>query len=252
MNLFLLGILSLETVQRWFQTGGYFILFGLLFACGLGFPLPEDVPLMFGGYFVALNQMDIVLVSIFAWTGIIGGDCMLYWLSRRYGMNITKVRMIGSHVTKERILWAEEKFEKYGIWVVAICRMVAGIRGAMVIAAGVLRYNFLKFIIADGLAAIVSGGFFVYLGWLAGTYLGSVSEMREKIKSYEHYVILGFLLVVALIVFYIVWRKRKHTTLTEVAVKKVEHIAEKVAHRHEGQQGDSVNPSVKPDHSSGN
>lgn len=234
MNLLLLGVISLETVQRWFQTGGYFILFGLLFACGLGFPLPEDVPLLLGGYFVALGKMDIVLVSIIAWCGIIGGDCMLYWLSRRYGMNITKVKMIGTHVTKERILWAEGKFEKYGIWVVAICRMVAGIRGAMVIAAGVLRYNFLKFIIADGLAAIVSGGFFVYLGWLAGKYLGTVSEMREKIKSYEYYVVLGVLLVIALIVLYVVWRRRKHMTLSEAAVNKVETIAHKVAqHRHD-------------------
>lgn len=244
MSWVVLGLISLETVQRWFQTGGYFILFGLLFACGLGFPMPEDIPLLLGGYFVALDKMNIYVVAVCAWCGIIGGDCMLYWLSRRYGMNITRVKMIGTHVTKERILWAEQKFEKYGIWVVAVCRMVAGIRGAMVIAAGVLRYNFAKFIIADGLAAIVSGGFFVYLGWLAGRYLGSIGEMREKIKSYEHYVVLGFLLIVALVVLYVVWRRRKHTTLSEVAVNKVEKIAHKVAHRHpDSPEG---TPSIPP------
>ena len=114
----LLALFSLDQVERWFEWGGYFILFGLLFACGLGLPLPEDVPLLLGGYFLALGQMHLVWVAIVAWLGIIGGDCCLYWLSRKYGMNITKVRFIGSHVTESRIHWAERKFEQYGTWVV--------------------------------------------------------------------------------------------------------------------------------------
>src|SRR5688572_9717461 len=168
MDTEVLAIFDPQTVERWFVSGGYFVLFGLLFACGLGLPLPEDIPLLLGGYFVALGKMNIVWVGVLAWLGIIGGDCCLYWLSRRYGMGITNVRFIGTHVTKDRILWAQAKFEKYGVWVVAVCRLFAGVRGAMVIAAGVVRFNFVKFVIADGIAALVSGGLFVYLGYLAG------------------------------------------------------------------------------------
>ena len=29
--------------------GGYYVLFGLLFSCGLGVPIPEDVPLLVAG-----------------------------------------------------------------------------------------------------------------------------------------------------------------------------------------------------------
>jgi len=226
----LLAILSIDTVEEWFQTGGYLILFGLLFLCGLGLPLPEDVPLLLGGYFVALGKMNIVAVAVLAWCGIIGGDCVLYWLSRRYGLNVTRLPLIGAHVTEQRIVWAERQFERYGVWVVAVCRLFAGVRGAMVIAAGVVRFNFVKFIIADGIAAIVSGGLFVYLGWQAGRWFGSVNQMREKIKDYEHHVALGLLAAVALVAVYIWWRKKRHVTLSEVAVEKVEHVVEKVAH----------------------
>ena len=60
-------------------------------------------------------------------------------------------------------------FDKYGVGVVGIGRLFAGIRGAMVICAGTIRFNFVTFIIADGLAAVVSGGLFMLLGhWLAG------------------------------------------------------------------------------------
>lgn len=241
MKWFLLGIFSLEEVEGWFQAGGYFILFGLLFACGIGLPLPEDIPLMLGGYFVALGKMNIIAVAVIAWCGIIGGDCMLYWLARKYGMNITKVRMIGTHVTKERILWAEEKFEKYGVWVVAVCRMIAGIRGAMVIAAGVLRFNFLKFVIADGIAAIVSGGAFIYLGWLAGKWFGSVSEMRERIKEYEHFVIAGAIAAGALFIAYLIWRRRRRITLSEIAVDKVADVAHRVVQARQARAQDQAN-----------
>ncbi len=220
-----LAFIQPETVQAWFVSGGYFVLFGLLFACGLGLPLPEDIPLLLGGYFVAQGQMNIWAVAILAWSGIIGGDCALYWLSRKYGMNITKVKFIGSHVTEKRILWAEKKFEEYGIWVVAICRMFAGVRGAMVIAAGAIKFNFLKFVIADGLAALVSGGLFVYLGYLAGKAFGSVGEMREKIKHYEEWVIVGIVVAVVLAVAYFWWRSKRHKTLSEVALERVDAVA---------------------------
>lgn len=216
-----LGVFSPEQVQAWFEWGGYFILFGLLFACGLGLPMPEDIPLLAAGFFIAHGKMDPIIASSVAWLGIIGGDCVLYSFGRRYGLNITYVPFIGKHVTQERILRAEELFERWGVWVVGIGRMVAGIRGAMVVAAGATRYNFWKFVVADGLAALVSGGAFVALGYWAGRKLGSIAEMREKIKGVEHYVILGVALVIAVVALYLVRRKRLHKPkLADVALAK--------------------------------
>ena len=245
-----LAVFSLDQVEEWFRWGGYFILFGLLFACGLGLPLPEDIPLLLGGYFVAIGQMNIVWVGVLAWLGIIGGDCCLYWLSRRLGMAVTELRMIRGHVTKDRILWVEKKFERYGVWVVAICRLFAGVRGAMVIAAGVVRFNFVKFVVADGIAALISGGLFVYLGWLAGKKFGTVGQMREKIKHYEHYVVVGLIAAVALLVLYFWWRKKRHQTLAEATFDTiVEPAVERLEHRegHEPAADAMGNGKVKVD-----
>jgi membrane protein DedA with SNARE-associated domain len=225
----LIAVFSPEQVEGWFEWGGYFILFGLLFACGLGLPMPEDIPLLLAGFFIANGKMNPVIACTLAWLGIIGGDCVLYSFGRRYGLEITRVPFIGKHVTKERILRAEELFERWGIWVVAVGRMFAGIRGAMVVAAGAIRFNFIKFVIADGLAAVVSGGLFIWLGWLAGMKLGSISEMREKIKDYEHWVFIGIgLLVVGFIVYYYSRMKRHKPLLADVALEKVvERVHEK-------------------------
>lgn len=224
--------LDLFRIEQWIRAGGYLALFGLLFACGLGLPLPEDIPLTISGLLVAKGSLGLWGTAVAAWCGIIGGDLMLYNFGRRYGLNITNVPYIGKHVTAQRIRQAEVLFEKYGIWVVAVGRLFAGVRGAMVIAAGAIRYNLVKFIIADGLAAIVSGGLFIWLGHWVGANLGSIEQLekfrKEKIAGVEHWVAMGLLIGVAGVIGYIWWRKRSRTKASEVLMAKtVDHLVAK-------------------------
>src|SRR6185295_18583359 len=94
---------SFDSVEQWIEAGGYFVLFGLLFACGLGLPMPEDIPLMIAGALVANGKMHLAFACVIAWCGIIGGDCVLYHLGKKFGLEITRVPFIGKHLTKERI-----------------------------------------------------------------------------------------------------------------------------------------------------
>jgi len=222
-----LALFDIDQVRSWMEVGGYFLLFGLLFACGLGLPLPEDIPLVLGGFFVAQGKMDLGHTCVLAWMGIMGGDCVLYHLGKKYGLNITRLPLIGKHVTRERIERAERLFEKYGIWVVAVGRMFAGIRGAMVVAAGTIRYNFIKFFVADGLAAIVSGGAFVALGYWGGKKIGDPKRfMEETVEPYKHWFFGGLIVVVAGVVAYLWWRHKRHMTISDVAMQKAEHAKE--------------------------
>ena len=192
---------------------GYLVLFGLLFSCGLGAPIPEDIPLLVAGALVGSKNMSLLHAAIFSWCGIIGGDCVLYYLGHRFGLNISRIPVIGKHVTKARIMRAQTLFEKYGIAVVAVGRLFAGIRGARVIAAGTIKYNFLKFVIADGLAAVVSGGLFIYLGIKFGENLEYVAEKIER----GGYWVFGA--IALFLVIFIFWKvrsgKKEHAEKTE-------------------------------------
>jgi membrane protein DedA with SNARE-associated domain len=44
--------IEVNTVKGWLDAGGYAVLFGLLFSCGLGVPIPEDVPLIAAGILI--------------------------------------------------------------------------------------------------------------------------------------------------------------------------------------------------------
>ena len=222
-----LGVINLERVVELMDIGwaGYLVLFGLLFSCGLGMPLPEDIPLLVAGMLIGSGHMHFLGAAICAWCGIVGGDCVLYYMGHRFGLNITRVPFVGKHVTKERILRAETLFEKYGVWVVAVGRLFAGIRGAMVVAAGTIRFNLVKFLIADGLAALVSGGLFVWLGMKFGQNLGYISG---KIHRYGEWVFVGIVLAALGVAGYYWWKRQGHKGCCEIAADAVEKVAEKV------------------------
>jgi membrane protein DedA with SNARE-associated domain len=206
-------IFPLATILGWvaakMDMAGYPVLFGLLLSCGLGVPLPEDIPLLLAGYFVADGKMNLFLAAIAAWAGIIGGDCILYGLGRKFGNNITKVPLIGTHVNQDRLDWAHERFEKYGFWVVAVGRLFAGVRGAMVITAGTIKFTFSHFILADGIAAIFSGGLFMGLGYWGRKKFGDIEQIRQKVESSQRIVLAGVLIAAAVFIAWQWWQNKQ-------------------------------------------
>ncbi|HET6252269.1 MAG TPA: DedA family protein [Tepidisphaeraceae bacterium] len=193
-------------IHEWIRHGSYPALFAVLLCCGLGLPIPEDIPLITAGGLIFQHEMNIYLAAICAWCGIIGGDCILYCLGRKFGPDVSKIPIIGRHVDVRRIARMEKWFAQYGIWVVAVGRMFAGVRGVMVVVAGTSKFKFWKFVIADGLAAIVSGGLFMFLGYKFAKNLGRLEEVKHHIKAA---MAIGLVVLVVGIGGYVWWRNRR-------------------------------------------
>lgn len=214
---FLAATSAHQWIQAKMQSGSYFVLFGLLFSCGLGLPLPEDIPLLIAGALVANGKMKLALAAICAWCGIIGGDIVLYHLGKTFGMEIRRVRLIGRHLSEKRLEQVHGMFERWGVWVVAVGRMFAGIRGAMVVVAGATRFTLWKFLIADGLAAIVSGGLFLFLGYAFGR---NMDALRHKVEQGKEWTLLGVLVIGIGIGIWISVRRRMKRPAEEQAISQ--------------------------------
>jgi membrane protein DedA with SNARE-associated domain len=192
-----------KLVVEWISKGGSLVLFLVLFACGLGLPLPEDIPLITAGFLIYEGKLSFALAAFCAWCGIIGGDCMLYMLGRKFGDDVSKIPFVGRHVDKRRMARVEQWFERWGVWVVAIGRLFAGVRGAMVLVAGATRFRFVKFLIADGLAAIVSGGLFMFLGYKFAANRHKLWHLVKEIKGG----MMVFLAIIVLIIAFLAWKR---------------------------------------------
>jgi membrane protein DedA with SNARE-associated domain len=200
--------------RHWIEAHGYFAMAALLFASGAGLPLPEDVPLIAAGVCVARGTMTWALAASVAWVAMMFGDTSLYILGFILGWRVVHLPMIGRHVTEKRLKRCQDWFNRWGIWAVGIGRMVAGVRSAMVVAAGTMRFNYFKLLMADGLAAIGSGGMFMYLGYWAGKHSGKIGPIVEHYRR----ILSLSTAVLALTLAIILWvRTRRRVALAAAA-----------------------------------
>ena len=63
----------------------YGTIFGILVACGLGVPFPEDVSLITGGFLVFRGSANLPLMVATGFLGILTGDSIIFWAGRRLG-----------------------------------------------------------------------------------------------------------------------------------------------------------------------
>src|SRR5690242_12585160 len=94
----------------------YGAIFGVLVACGVGVPLPEDVSLILGGLLVhrgAAGSLGLMMAAGFF--GIMAGDSLIFFAGRRVG----KARAVQSGwlarmITPEKRAKVEALFQKHG------------------------------------------------------------------------------------------------------------------------------------------
>lgn len=189
----------------------YFIIFGILVACGLGFPLPEDIPLVASGYLCWDGTMNIGLAFLTTMAGVGIGDSILYFIGRRLGPTILDNERLPL-LKPEKVRRTRAYFRKYGQKIVFFARFVAGFRAAAFFIAGAMRMKYSRFILLDMLAALLSVPIWIALGYALGHYLGSeIGAILEKVKHLKMYFTIAVGIAVAVIVLriYLQYRKAK-------------------------------------------
>src|SRR5262249_40618685 len=99
----------------------------------------------------------------------------------------------------EKIARGERFFAKHGDRAVFLARFVVGVRAAVFLTSGFLRVSFVRFLIADFLAALLSVPFWIYLGYFLHANI-------EIAKKYMRRIDLGIITVIVLVVGFVLVR----------------------------------------------
>jgi membrane protein DedA with SNARE-associated domain len=141
---------------------------GVLFVlvlCGLGVPLPEDVPLISGGWLVGRGGFPTLMIFV-GLAGILIGDSIIFKAGQTYGERLLDTR-VGRHIPRHRVERTIALFARHGAKFIMVARFVPGLRAVTYFVAGTTGVPYWKFITFDGLAACVSAPLWVILGWYA-------------------------------------------------------------------------------------
>ncbi len=182
----------------------YVTVFGILVACGLGVPLPEDVSLILGGFLAHKGAAILPVMMFVGFAGILVGDSLIFFAGRRLGSQVGRSPggFFARIVTPEKRARVEGLFSLHGQKIVMIARFLPGVRAVTYFTAGSAGMAYWRFILWDGLAALLSAPIFVWLGFYFGDKLDYLIERMKE----GQLVVVGVLVVVGLAVF--LWRKR--------------------------------------------
>ena len=106
----------------------YATVFGVLIACGLGIPLPEDISLILGGYLSHHGAASLPGMMVVGFLGILGGDSIIYLAGRRLGSKVGQKPggFFARIVTPEKRAHVQRLFARHGPKVRSAPRTHAG------------------------------------------------------------------------------------------------------------------------------
>lgn len=196
---------TLQILLDYFTGYGYQAVFIVLLVSGFGVPIPEDITLVAGGVISGLGHANVHMMFLVGMVGVLLGDGVMFAIGRIYGERVLQFRPIARILTPERFAGVQEKFSRYGHWVLFVARFLPGLRSPIFITAGMTRrVPYWRFLLMDGFAALISVPVWVYLGYFGAANLDWLMTWVHRGQS-------GILIVIAILLLtsYMVYRRRK-------------------------------------------
>ena len=171
-------------------------------------PVPSELVVAPAAYHSASGELNIFLVVLFATIGADLGASINYFVALYVGRPVI-YKFANSKwgklclLNQEKVEKSERYFDKHGIVATLTGRLIPGIRHLISIPAGLARMNYWKFLLYTVIGAGVWHSILAALGW----YLHAVvpeDELDATIEKYNHYIVLGIIAIVVLVIAYFV------------------------------------------------
>jgi membrane protein DedA with SNARE-associated domain len=192
---------------------GYLAVAGLLFAENLGAPVvPGETVLIAGAIYAGTGRLNVVALGVIAVAACVAGACggwAIGWfggraLAERYGRYV--------FLTPARLDRAEHFFGSRGALVFTFARFLDGLRQANGIIAGLTEMRWPRFLIFNGVGAVLWVAVWISAGYLAGDHITAIYQDMSK---YLLYVLIALALAIAaLILRHILHRRRTAASTT--------------------------------------
>ncbi|OPY81649.1 MAG: SNARE associated Golgi protein [Syntrophorhabdus sp. PtaU1.Bin153] len=165
----------------------YIGIFCLLILGGLGLPFPEDGVLITSGLLIAHGVIKLAPAVLIIYPSLLIADFLLYSIGRKYGRMTVEHKRFSKIVSPVAFSILEQKFARWGALMVFFGRHFVGFRVPIFLISGVLRIPRTKFLIADGLSAIITVCVTLGLGYVGGNAL---MVLKKDITRVNHILIL--------------------------------------------------------------
>lgn len=186
----------------------YLVAFSILLACGLGLPIPEDITLIGAGVAAYYAMVDLSLMVVVCFFGVMIGDGVVFLLGAKYGRRLTKKWFFHKLLPDDRLDYVRKKLNEKGDKLLFAARFMPGLRAPVYFSAGTLHVPFGKFVVYDGLAALISVPAIVCAVYYFGDQFDRIVQLIKRVEHGILFVIVAVILAIAA-KWYVTHRKLK-------------------------------------------
>ncbi|WP_353930067.1 DedA family protein [Okeanomitos corallinicola TIOX110] len=204
-------LISLENIQEFAQSYGYWAIFLGILLENLGIPLPGETVTLVGGFLAGSDELNYWLVLGDAVTGaVIGGNCG-YWIGRVGGWPF--LLQVGKifRISEARLLGIKDQFSENAAKAVFFGRFFALLRIFAAPLAGIAGMSFGKFLVYNLAGATAWASAMVSLAFFAG----KIVSLEQLVTWVSQFAILALIILVAVIAVPIWWESRQVKHLGE-------------------------------------
>lgn len=167
----------------------YLGVFAALVAAGVGFPMPEEIPIVTAGAWAGHAAQDPES-SLHWWIllplcilGVVISDMLLYLLGRVFGLGLLRFPFVARILPPERLQHIQGNFRRYGVLILLFARFLPGFRSPIFLTAGIMRLSWRRFLLADGLYAIPGVSLLFFLAyWFTDQFRDLVTRAEEDLS----------------------------------------------------------------------
>ena len=156
----------------------HWYIFAALMLAGLNFPISEDLMLIVGGMLAStVIPENTWKLFMGAFLGAYLSDWIAYWLGRSLGVRLWRLRWFRGVLKPSRLTRVETYYSRYGVITLLVGRFIPfGVRNCLFMSAGMARMNFGKFILADGLACLLSNSVVFWIAYSLGRHYAQLGQ----------------------------------------------------------------------------
>jgi membrane protein DedA with SNARE-associated domain len=196
-----------ETLAPLLDHYGYLAVAGLLFGENLGIPVvPGETILIAGAIYAGTGRLNVVVLGVVALAAAVAGSCG-GWAIGHFGGRALALRY-GRYVflTPHRLDQAEKFFTSRGAIVITFARFLEGLRQANGIIAGITEMPWPRFLLFNGLGAVLWVAVWISVGDLAGDH---ITAIYTEATRYLLYVLIALAVAVAALIGRHILRRRR-------------------------------------------
>lgn len=187
----------------------YMFIIGFMTASSFGLPIPEEMTLVSAGLVAYMARhpdlfpppypgaegVNLFVLTTVCFFAVLGSDVLIYTLGRVFGKKLIRTEFFNKTVGEKRFGRINKIFQKYSYWACGLFRFTPGVRFPGHLSCGLMGIPLWKFILVDGLAALIS----VPTQVILVAYYGEL--ILAKIKEFK-LILAGIIL--AVVVFWII------------------------------------------------